>query len=211
MTVLEPWTATSTTSWPSQWTAGINNGVPSVASNRGRLKPNGTGGYNAIRRRLGTADVPQIAGSFYLQTVDEQYIHLSIREQSGNTKYRPFGYFVEYRPADGVWQIRAGYGDDVYGTAPNIPLSAVAGHQYGFVVAISGYTTSARLWDITAGQTDPGTMQSSWTDTDTVVASGAPALAQTSGNTASPYVEFAPLTDGVTAAPFLPGAMMLAF
>lgn len=218
MAVLEAWTATSTTAWPAQWTPGVNQGTASVASARGRLTPD-RAGYRSVRRLLtglsASSDPRRISGTFILPNVAEAMVYLSPREATGTTDYYPSGYYVRYRPELGTWKIGAGYGTGIYGpdsdTSAGVTLTAAAGDVIGYTVDVSGFTTSARLWNVTAGQTEPAAFQSTWTDTDSAWPSGVPSLAYTSGNTNTSYVEFGQVTDGVTAASPRAGAMMLAF
>jgi hypothetical protein len=214
---VENWTATSTTAWPSQWTAGINNGTASVASSRGRLTPD-RAGYRSIRRLLtgvtGGASSAQrrITGTFIPSALTEQYVKISGREQTGTTGDYPSGYYVQVNVSANTWQILGGYATGSYGDAAAVPLTLVAGRAFGFTIDVTGYTTSARLWDTTLGS-EPTGWQSTWTDADSGTASGVPALSHQSGNTTTGYVEFGPVTvtDGVDAAAPSYRNMMMAF
>lgn len=212
----EPWTATSTTAWPSQWSAGVNQGTVSVASTRGRLTPSGTG-YKTIRRLLSGGQTATVArrkmsGTFIMSAITEQYIRISGRESAGTTGAYPTGYFFRVDPASGTWVILGGYGTGEYGAASAVTLAMVANQVYGYTILTEAGTTSASIWNVTAGGTEPGTYQSTWTDTDYGGDVGVPALSQQSGGSTTPYVEFGPVTvtDG-TAAASPNGSMMLAF
>jgi hypothetical protein len=214
----ENWTATSASAWPSQWVAGVNSGTASVASSRGRLTPAQSGTYQMIRRILSgvgaSSAVREVSGTFVLSAVTEQYLQISGREQVGTTGVQPNGYYLQVSPALNSWVLLAGYGTGFYGDAPSMPQTFTAGRTYGYKVRTEGFTISGKLWDITGGATEPTEFQSSWTDADSAVPSGVPALAQQSGGgTSRPYVEFGPVvvSDGAAAAPLPVGAMMLSF
>lgn len=214
----EPWTATSTTAWPSQWSVGVNQGTASVASGYGRLTPSGTG-YKTVRRLLtgvATSSAPrQTTGTIRFQAVTEQYVKISGREQVGTTDGYPNGYYLQIAPGTGTtgsWTIRAAYGADEYGDAAAVPVTTVAGSVYGYTILVTGFVVSARVWNITSGQTEPTGWQLTWEDTDNAYPTGVPALSQQSGSASTAYVEFGPVTvtDG-TAAASPNGSMMLAF
>jgi hypothetical protein len=198
----EPWSVTSTTAWPAQWAAGQAGGGASVANSRGRLTPD-RAGYRVVRRvlaGLGTSTAKRrTTGRLILSNVGESNVWLSGREVVGATDYFPSGYFVRLRSDLQSWKIGAGYGGGEYGpssdsTIAGVTLAIAANDVIGFTIDVDGFTTSARLWNITAGQVEPTDWQSTWTDTDQAFPTGVPALSVGSGNTNVAYAEWTPVT-----------------
>lgn len=218
----ENWTQASTTAWPAQWAIGQASGTASVANTRGRLTPD-RAGYRIIRRPLAGLGAStakrRTTGRLILSNVGESNVWISGREVVGSTDYYPNGYFVRLRPDLQSWKIGGGYGGGEYGpsndsTIASIALTIAANDVIGYTIDVEGFLTSARLWNITAGQVEPTTWQSTWTDGDAAFPTGVPALSMGSGNTNLSYVEYTPVTvtDGAATAAATPtGAMMMSF
>lgn len=174
-----------------------------MANSRGRLTPD-RAGYRVVRRvlvGLGTSTAKRrTTGRLILSNVGEGNVWLSGREVVGATDYFPTGYFVRLRPDLQSWKIGAGYGGGEYGpsseatTIPGVTLAIAANDVIGFTIDVDGFTTSARLWNITAGQVEPAAWQSTWTDDDQAFPTGVPSLSIGSGNTNVAFVDFTPVT-----------------
>lgn len=198
----ESFTGTTGAAWGSQWTAGAANGSATIQANAGQLLPSGTG-YKRVSRQLSgmaTATLTEVYVEMTLKAVTEHYPVINVRSTTDTGAY-PTGYFIQFYPPGNSWQILAGYGTGTYGNAASVTSTAVANHVYGIRLRAEGYVISAKVWDITAGATEPTSWQSTWTDTDSANPSGKVSLSIGSGNTTNPAVTFDNLTvtDGAVA------------